>query len=298
MKKLLLILLMLLTVGAFAQTRKKHATKKKAKSTAKHSKKRSSRHRSSGGEARVEEPVEEEEKVAYPFFSVDSVTKKLVLKDPPEEKDRPFVLVNDNVYTGRLQDLKPQSILDISVVKSKGAKMMYGQKAAAGALIIKTKQALPADLPGTLLPLPKQQPNQKAFILNEEATYGKVSDIDPATILKIDTLIQPKFAGSKDNDTTVNVTTKVYGKKLYQWKFGTLSKAYKAYIRSHRGKDAGVNYILSDGTILTGGKEEDLIKLLEVYNSDPKAASFTGPQGTRKNRKPATLTIELNQPRN
>jgi hypothetical protein len=297
MKRLLLILLMLLSVCAFAQ-RKKHATKKKARSTAKHSKKRSSRHRSSGGEARVEEPVEEEERVAYPFFSVDSVSKKLILKDPPEERDRPFVLVNDNVYNDRLQDLKPQDILDISVVKSKGAKMMYGQKAAAGALIIKTKQALPADLPSVLLPLPKQQPNQKAFILNEEVTYGKVSDIDPEKILSIDTLIQPKFAGSKDNDTTVNVTTKVYGKKLYQWKLGTLSKAYKTYIRGHRGNDEGVDYTLSDGTILTGGKEEDLINLLKVYNAGIKAATFTGPSGTRKNRKRAIVTIELEQAQN
>jgi hypothetical protein len=296
MKKLLLILLMLLTVGAFAQ-RKKHATKKKAKSTTRHSKKRSSRHHSEG-EARMEEAVEEEERVAYPFFSIDSVTKKLVLKDPPEERDRPFVLVNGDEYHGRLQDLKPESILDISVVKPKGAKMMYGQKAAAGALIVKTKQALPANLPSNLLPLPKQQPNQKAFILNEEPTYGKVADIDPTTILKIDTLIQPKFVGSKDNDTTINVTTKVYGKKLYQWKFGTLSKAYKRYIRSRRGNDNGVQYILGDDNVLTGGNEEDLIKLLGVYNLDPKAASFTGPGGTRNNRKPATLSIELNQPAN
>lgn len=296
MKKLLLILLMLLTVGAFAQTRKKHATKKKAKSTAKHSKKRSSRHRLSGGEARVEEPVEEEERATYPFFRVDSVTKKLVLTDPPEEHDRPFVLVNDNVYNGRLQDLKPQSILDISVIKSKGAKMMYGQKAAAGALIIKTKQALPADLPGTLLPLPKQQPNQKAFVLNEEVTYGKVSDIDPETILKIDTLIQPKFVGAAQNDTTVNVTTKKYGTKLYQWKFGTLSKAYKSYIRSRRGKDLAVTYIMPDGNELTG---EDKLQLFELASkADIKTVTFTGPRGTRKNRKPATVTIELNQPAN
>jgi hypothetical protein len=295
MKKLLLILLMLLTVGAFAQTRKKHATKKKAKSTAKHSKKRSSRHRLRE-EGRVEEPVEEEERATYPFFRVDSITKKLVLTDPPEEHDRPFVLVNDNVYNGRLQDLKPQSILDISVIKSKGAKMMYGQKAAAGALIIKTKQALPADLPGTLLPLPKQQPNQKAFILNEEATYGKVSDIDPATILKIDTLIQPKFVGATQNDTTVNVTTKKYGTKLYQWKFGTLSKAYKAYIRSRKGKDLAVTYIMPDGNELTG---EDKLQLFELASkADIKAVSFTGPGGTRKNRKPATVTIELNQSAN
>ncbi|MFA6249602.1 MAG: hypothetical protein WC615_21870 [Mucilaginibacter sp.] len=296
MKKLLLILLMLLSVCAFAQTRKEHATKKKAKSTAKHSKKRSSRHRLSAGEARVEEPVEEEERATYPFFRVDSITKKLVLTDPPDEKDRPFVLVNDNVYNGRLQDLKPQNILDISVVKSKGAKMMYGQKAAAGALIIKTKQALPADLPGTLLPLPKQQPNQKAFVLNEEVTYGKVSDIDPETILKIDTLIQPKFVGATQNDTTVNVTTKKYGTKLYQWKFGTLSKAYKTYIRSRKGKDLTVTYIMPDGNELTG---EDKLQLFELASkADIKAVSFTSPSGTRKSRKPATVTIELNQPSN
>jgi hypothetical protein len=165
-------------------------------------------------------------------------------------------------------------------------------------LIIKTKQHLPADLPNTLLPLPKQHGNQKPFMFNEEVTYGKVEDLDPAKILSIDTLIQPKFVGSKDNDTTVSVTTKVYGKKLYQWKLGTLSKAYKTYIRSRRGNDAGVNYILGDGTILIGGKEEDLINLLKVYNSGINAATFTGPGGTRRNRKPATVTIELNQSAN
>jgi hypothetical protein len=295
MKKLLLILLMLLSVCAFAQ-RKKHATKKKAKSTAKHSKKRSSRHRLSGGEARVEEPVEEEERAAYPFFKVDSATKKLVLTDPPQEQDRPLVLINDEVYNGRLVDIKRDNILDIAVVKRKGAVMMYGKRAAGGALIIKTKQPLPADLPNHLLPLPKQQPNQKAFVLNEEATYGKVSDIDPETILKIDTLIQPKFVGAKENDTTVNVTTKKYGTKLYQWKFGTLSKAYKSYIRSLRGKDLAVTYIMPDGNELTG---EDKLQLFELASKgDIKAVTFTGPGGTRKNRKPATVTIELNQPAN
>jgi hypothetical protein len=295
MKKLLLILLMLLSVCAFAQ-RKKHATKKKAKSTAKHSKKRSSRHRLSGGEARVEEPVEEEERAAYPFFKVDSATKKLVLTDPPQEQDRPLVLINDEVYNGRLVDIKRDNILDIAVVKRKGAVMMYGKRAAGGALIIKTKQLLPADLPNHLLPLPKQQPNQKAFVLNEEATYGKVSDIDPETILKIDTLIQPKFVGAKENDTTVNVTTKKYGTKLYQWKFGTLSKAYKSYIRSRRGKDLAVTYIMPDGNELTG---EDKLQLFELASkADIKAVTFTGPGGTRKNRKPATVTIELNQPAN
>ncbi|WP_374950627.1 hypothetical protein [Mucilaginibacter sp.] len=291
MKKLLLLLLMIFAVGAFAQTRKKHAAKKKAR--------HSVRHRSAGGSARMEEAVEKEEKTAYPFISLDSVTKKLTLKDPPNDSDRPYVLVNNNPYYGRLQDLNPKSFTDISVIKSKGAKMIYGQKAAAGALIIETKQVLPAGQPANvLLPMPKGQPSSKPFILNEEPASGKLTDIDPDKILKIDTLIAPKFAGAKENDTTFSVTTKVYGKKLYQWKFGTLSKAYKTYIRGRRGKDSGVNYILNNGTILTGGNEEDLIRLLEVYNSDIKTVTFSGPGGTGKNRKPATVNIELNLPEN
>jgi hypothetical protein len=286
MKKLLLILLILLSVGAFAQTRKKHAKKKVSRTT-----KNRVRHRAS---ARENEPVQQPD-FQYVKMGAD---KKIVFTDPPEGQEKPLVIINDTVYNGRLEELRSDNVIDVSVIKRKGARIMYGPKAAAGAIIIKTKQHLPANTGHNTLPLPKPRPQQKPFMFNEEVTYGKVEDLDRSKILSIDTLIQPKFVGSKENDTTVNVTTKVYGKKLYQWKFGTLSKAYKTYIRSRRGNDNGVNYILGDGTILAGGKEEDLIKLLNVYNSDIKAVTFTGPVGTRKNRKPATVTIELNQPAN
>jgi hypothetical protein len=283
MKKLLLILLMFLSVCTYAQ-RRKHARKK-----ARHSTRHRSRHR------RMEEDVAVEETPTYPFFSVDSVTKKLVLKDPPLEQDRPLVMINGNIYTGRLADIKRENILDVSVIKKKGAKMMYGPKAAAGALIIKTRQPLPADLPTTLLTPPKPNARQKPFILNDQPTYGQVTDIDPTTILKIDTLIQPKFIGAKDNDTTIVVTTKKYGTKLYQWKFGTLSKAYKAYIRARHGKDSKVVYVLPDGTQLTG---DDKLKLFDQAKADIKSVSFTRPHGTRNNRTPATLIIEPTQPGN
>ncbi|RYU91107.1 hypothetical protein EWM62_03980 [Mucilaginibacter terrigena] len=285
MKKLLLILLMFLTVSAFAQTRKKHAKKK-----VKHTTRRSARHRAS----RESEPPPQPD-FQYVKMGAD---KKMVFTDPPEGEEKPFVLINDTVYNGRLEELRVEDILDVSVIKRKGARIMYGPKAAAGAVIIKTKQHLPANIPDSALPVPKPRPQQKSFLFNEEVTYGKVEDLDPKKILSIDVLVQPKFVGSKENDTTVSVITKVYGKKLYQWKFGTLSKAYKAYIRSRRGNDTGVNYVLSDGTTLTGGKEEDLLKLLRVYNSGVTAVTFTGPKGTRRNRTPATVNIELNQATN
>lgn len=284
MKRLLIILLVLLSVNASAQ-RKKSRAKKRAKHTV--------RHRASVREEEPEpEPVRE-----FQYVSMGA-DKRIVLTDPPEGQEKPFVVINDTVYNGRLQDLNVDNILDVSVIKRKGARIMYGPKAAAGAIIIKTKQHLPANLSDNVSALTKPGPQQKPFMFNEEVTYGKVEDLDQSKILSIDTLIQPKFAGSKDNDTTVNVTTKVYGKKLYQWKFGTLSRAYKSYIRTRRGKDDGVQYVLSDGTTLTGGNEDDLIKLLQVYHADPKSATFTGAKGTRKNRTPASLTIELNQPTN
>jgi hypothetical protein len=282
MKRLLIILLILLSVNAFAQ-RKKSRVKKRAKHTVKHR-----------ASTREEEPVLQPE-FQYVTMGAD---KKIVFTDPPEGQEKPFVIINDTVYNGRLEDLKADNIIDVSVVKRKGARIMYGPKAAAGAIVIKTKQHLPANLAYNTLPLPKPRPQQKPFMFNEEVTYGKIEDLDPKKILSIDTLIQPKFVGSKDNDTTVSVTTKVYGKKLYQWKFGTLSKAYKTYIRSRRGNDNGVNYILSDGTILTGGKEEDLIRLLKVYNSDIKSVTFAGATGKRSNRTPTTVTIEINQQSN
>lgn len=291
MKKLLIIVLVLFCVNAFAQRKKKSHTKKKAKTAVRHSR----RHRVSH-----EEPVEEfveAEKTTYPFLTLDSVTKKIVLKDPPNESDRPLVLINDNAYTGLLANIKPEDILDISVVNKKGAKIMYGQKAAAGALIIKTKQALPADLPNVLspnaaVPLTRLPVKHKAFILNEEVTDRLLADIDPTTILKIDTLIQPKFVGSKENDTSLNVTTKYYGTKWYQWKFGTFSKTYKTYIRAHRGKDLNVSYILPNGTELTG---EDKLQLFEAATkADIKAVEFTAPKSGRRGNSPVTVTITLN----
>ena len=204
MKKIIVLLLVLLSVTAFAQRKKKSAAKKKTSHSVKHKSKHRSR-RSVSHDEPVEEEVVEEEKPTYPFLTVDAVTKKMTLKDPPEEKDRPFVLVNDNVYAGLLANIKTEDILDISVVNRKGARIMYGQKGAAGALLIKTKQALPADLPNGPVPMAMVPVKPKAFILNEEVTDRLLSDIDPSTILKIDTLIQPKFVGSRENDTSLNV---------------------------------------------------------------------------------------------
>ena len=292
MKKILLLVLILLSVTAFAHRKKKSHSKKKTTHSAKHKTKHHRHHRVSN-DAPVEEEVVEQEKPVYPFMTMDAVTKKITLKDPPEEIDRPYVLVNDNVYTGPLSAIKPEGILDISVVNKKGARIMYGQKAAAGALLIKTKQLLPANLPNNSSMVVKQPIRQKSFILNEEVTDKPFSAIDPASILKIDTLIQPKFVGAKENDTSVSVTTKYYGTKWYQWKFGTFSKAYKSYIRSRRGKDSNVNYLLPDGTELTG---ENKLELFEAATkADIKAVEFTSPRHTRKSKTPATVTITLNE---
>ncbi|QXV65215.1 hypothetical protein INP83_19385 [Mucilaginibacter sp. 21P] len=292
MKRLLIILLVLFTVGSVDAQRKKSSSKKKAKhlSVKKSSKKR--RHHRGGGSSSYAEPdPEPEEEFQYVTMGAD---KRMVFNDPPEGEQKPYVLINDVPYEGNLRDINVNDVLEVSVVKRKSARAMYGAKAAAGAVFIKARH-MPNGMASAPVKPVTTLPVKKSFIYNEEVTFGSVSDIAPEKILAIDTLIQPKFVGSKDNDTTLNVTSKVYGKKLYQYKFGTMSKAYKRYIRSRRGKDDGVNYVVSDGTTLIGGNEDDLLTLFKLYSADISSVSFTPAKGTRKNRIPATLNIELNQ---
>ncbi|HEK20250.1 hypothetical protein [Mucilaginibacter sp.] len=291
MKRLLIILLVLLSVTSADAQRKKSRTKKKAK----HTSVRRSRGRHHRATLYSEPEPEPEETLQYVTMGAD---KRMVFNDPPEGEPKPYVLINDIPYTGNLRDINVNDVIEASVVNRKSARAMYGPKASAGAVLIKARR-LPAGLTGT--PVTQLQPQatvqsvpRKSFIYNEEVTYGNVSDIAPEKILSIDTLMQPKFMGAKEVDTTISVTSKVYGRKLYQYKFGTLSKPYKRYIRSRRGNDKGVVYEVSDGTTLEGGNGDDLLKLFKLYSADIQSVEFTGPHCTRKNRVPAKLTIVLN----
>ncbi|MBL4674709.1 MAG: hypothetical protein JKY70_00630 [Mucilaginibacter sp.] len=291
MKRLLIILLVFFTVGIADAQRKKSSSKKKAKHSSVKKSSKKKRHRGGGSSSYSEPDPEPEDEFQYVTMNAD---KHMVFNDPPDGEQKPYVLINDVPYEGNLRDLNVDDVIEVSVVKRKSARAMYGAKAAAGAVFIKAKN-LPNGTVAAPVTRPSQLPVKKSFIYNEEVTYGSVQDISPEKILLIDTLIQPKFVGSKDNDTTLNVTSKVYGKKLYQYKFGTFSKAYKSYIRSRRGKDDGVNYVVSDGTTLTGGNEDDLLALFKLYSADIASATFIPAKGSRKNRTPATLNIELNQ---
>jgi hypothetical protein len=65
--------------------------------------------------------------------------KKLILKDALNKSKRSFVMINNVPYNGSLNTIDSDSIVDVRVMKAADAKVLYGNKAANGAIMIKTK---------------------------------------------------------------------------------------------------------------------------------------------------------------
>jgi len=62
----------------------------------------------------------------------------------------PLLVVDGQIFTGKLTDITPTDIADLSVLKGAGATAIYGSRAANGVIIIKTKVGA-GQIPGTLL---------------------------------------------------------------------------------------------------------------------------------------------------
>jgi TonB-dependent SusC/RagA subfamily outer membrane receptor len=69
----------------------------------------------------------------------------------------PLLVVDGQIFTGKLTDITPTDIADLSVLKGAGAMAIYGARAANGVIIIKTK-ASAGQLPGALLAATNARP--------------------------------------------------------------------------------------------------------------------------------------------
>lgn len=58
---------------------------------------------------------------------------------------KPLVVLDGVIYNGDIKSIDPNTIQSIDVLKSAKAEALYGSKAAAGAIVIKTKEHQKAD---------------------------------------------------------------------------------------------------------------------------------------------------------
>ena len=81
------------------------------------------------------------------LVSAEEKTEKLVIKEDAkrivvemDSKEDPLVVVDGKVFEGNLNDIKPETIESVKILKKEEAVKIYGEEAAKNGVIVITKK--------------------------------------------------------------------------------------------------------------------------------------------------------------
>jgi len=126
-----------------------------------------------------------------------------------------LIFINDKEYKGRIEDLKADSIDQISFIHGKDAVKIYSKKAAEGVFLINYKYAPPVDKID--LPLRKTEYKRPLYILDDKViTEEQMKAVKPDDIENVVELYEllsiAKYGKAGENGVLV-ITTKAAAKK-------------------------------------------------------------------------------------
>jgi hypothetical protein len=90
-----------------------------------------------------------------------------------------LIFINEKEYQGKIEDIKADSVDQLSFIHGEDALKIYGKKATNGAYLITYKEAPLID--DVILPLPKSKPRLPLYILD-----GKVITAQQLNVIKPD----------------------------------------------------------------------------------------------------------------
>jgi len=205
-----------------------------------------------------------------------SAEKRLILKNGI---NRAYIKIDDAVYNGRLESVDTADIKNISVLKPEDAVAIFGDRAANGAILIKTKHvkmiALVKDtLPSAITPATLKQ-GASLVLVDGEIYKGDINQIDPQNIIDITILQNTPNKDPKESDTPNGetiITTRPYAILLYQKKFSTISKKYKDYI-DLKHSDTKLQYVLNNN-LLNIKRKSAVTDLYQLSVNDIESIEF------------------------
>jgi len=185
---------------------------------------------------------------------------KLHFSDTSMRLDKLYVILNGEEYKGNIESIDADSIVSIDVLRPADAQRLYSEKAANGAILIKTKtnRLTPIRCVVTI-------PNQSSplIIVNNVICKCDISSINPEAILKMDILkatqAEAAIYGTSGRNGVVIITTIEYAKQQYQNKLSSFSTPYKNYLSIHKNDDSKLSYVLNGKLI---GNDSKSISLL------------------------------------
>lgn len=199
-------------------------------------------------------------------------------------------IISDTLSKHILQDIDPNDIAEISILRHAAATALYGAEGANGVVIVKTKRYQKRDTIGKDKMPAFAINNEVLFIVDGQPSKNKLSDIKSDDILSIDILKRAKGIDPslQPDSKTVIVTTKTFATSQYQKKFSSFSKRYGEYLTQHQNNDEDFIYVLNGVPVLSNNKI-DIKKLYEIPAKEIKEVIYKEKLSNINNIKPLVI---------
>lgn len=135
-------------------------------------------------------------------------------------KQKPLYVLNGKVLTGNLDQIEPNDIEEMEILKGESAEALYGEKGKHGVILVTTKEVLKnTDTPFFKIEVTKSEPGMESALEGKTVLIlvdgvkidnGTLSKMDPKTIKAIEVLKDEhsiKVYGEEAKDGVIRVTT-------------------------------------------------------------------------------------------
>ena len=195
-------------------------------------------------------------------FYVDGPKKKMVMCSAVIDSNRSYITINGRAYTGILDSLNTDNIIQFKVLKATEAVTLFGKKGKNGAIQITMRTPRIAGRSAT----PVGEKEITDYVL--DGRRSNKMEIAHLGRRILSSKYEKKTAAdpSKDKLTLIAVTRN-YAIKQYQKKLSRLSSGYKTYLNKHHQNDSGLAFIINGEKYATL-TDDRIKKIYELFSDD------------------------------
>lgn len=198
------------------------------------------------------------------FFYVDGPKKKMIMCSAAIDSNRSYVTINGRAYTGVLDSLNTDNIIQFKVLKTTEAVAVLGKKGKNGAIQITMKAP---HIPGkSVAGAPPGENDITDYILDgRRSNKMEIAHLGRRVLSsKYD---KKTAADPSKNKVILIAVTRNYAIKQYQTKLSRLSTGYKTYLNKHHHDDKGLTFIIN-GEKYAVSTDDRIKKIYELISDD------------------------------
>ncbi|MBB6110678.1 hypothetical protein [Mucilaginibacter lappiensis] len=198
------------------------------------------------------------------FFYVDGPKKKMIMCSSVIDSNRSYVTVNGRAYTGLLDSLNTDNIIQFKVLKATEAVAILGKKGKNGAIQITMKVS---HITGKSVAGASPGENDITDYILDGRRSNKMEISHLGHRILSSKSEKKSAADPSKNKVILIAVTRNYAIKQYQTKLSRLSTGYKTYLNKHHHDDKGLTFIIN-GEKYAVSTDDRIKKIYELISDD------------------------------